>query len=106
MSKTLTRLRTLKLYWWGKLLINNPWSFDFCLDREEQRVDNLFSHGNLENLEHLELSAFYQTVDDKVLQTICSQHLSSVSVTRNHLKTVTFINFFFVERSELFFCES
>ena len=56
----LTRLRTLKLYWHGRMLINNPWSFDYCLDRQEQRVDNLFNRGSLELLEDIDLSGFYQ----------------------------------------------
>ena len=33
------------------MLINNPWNFEFCLDRDEQRVDNLFENGTLEYLE-------------------------------------------------------
>ena len=41
----LTNLTDLKLYWMGKFLINNPWNFEFCLDREVQRIDNLVENG-------------------------------------------------------------
>ena len=37
-----------RLIWRGKLLINNPWNFDYNLDREEQRVDIIFTEGIVE----------------------------------------------------------
>ena len=77
-----------RLFWIGKMLINNPWNFEFCLDRDEQRVDNLFENGTLEYLTEVDLSAFYQTVDDKVIQLLCYNHLSSNSVSKNHLTQI------------------
>ena len=77
----------LKLYWFGKFLINNPWNFEFCLDREMQRVDNLVENG-LPRLVSLDLSAFYQTVDDKSVQNLAYQHLSSNSPSQNHLQEI------------------
>ena len=69
-------------------MINNPWCFDYCLDREEQRVDNLFINGSLKNLTGLDLSGFYQTVDNKTIQDLCYNHLSSNSFTDEHLQNV------------------
>ena len=83
----LTNLTDLKLYWMGKFLINNPWNFEFCLDREVQRIDNLVENG-LTRLVSLDLSAFYQTVDDKSMQSLAYHHLSSNSLCQNHLKTI------------------
>ena len=80
--------RILHLFWIGKLLINNPWCFDYCMDREEQRVDELFQNGCLIHLEDIDLSAFYQTVDDKAIQLMCMEHLSSQSMTVKHLLKV------------------
>ena len=82
------RLKVLKLYWLGKLLISNPWSFEYTHDRQEQRVDSLFTDGHLDELNELELSGFYQTVVDKTVQLICTQHLSSLCVTSQHLRKV------------------
>ena len=81
-------LISFRFVWKGKLLINNPWCFDYCLDREEQRVDQLFENGSLTNLQELELSGFYQTVDNKVIQDLCYNHLSSNSITKEHLREV------------------
>ena len=47
-------LKVLRLYWLGKYLISNPWSFEFCHDRQEQRVDSLFADGRLDQLVELE----------------------------------------------------
>ncbi len=33
MLAQLTRLEKLDLYWLGRALINNPWSFEYCMDR-------------------------------------------------------------------------
>ena len=71
------------------MLINNPWSFEFCLDRDEQRVDNLFENGSLEYLTELDLSAFYQTIDNQTIQSLCYNHLSSNSVTKDHLRKIS-----------------
>jgi Ran GTPase-activating protein (RanGAP) involved in mRNA processing and transport len=84
----LARLKTLKLYWTGRMLISNPWSFDYCLDRQEQKVDNLFNRGSLDVLEDLDLSGFYQTVDSNVVQLMCEVHLSSACTMNKHLKNV------------------
>ena len=78
-----------RLFWIGKMLINNPWSFEFCLDRDEQRVDNLFENGSLEYLTELDLSAFYQTIDNQTIQSLCYNHLSSNSVTKDHLRKIS-----------------
>jgi len=86
LSEEMSLLRTLKLIWRGKLLINNPWNFDYNLDREEQRVDIIFTEGNLIHLSTLELSGFYQTVDNNTIQELCYKHLSSNSDTINHLQ--------------------
>ena len=59
------------------------------MDREEQRVDELFQNGRLINLEDINLSAFYQTVDDKAIQLMCMEHLSSNSMTMKHLLNVS-----------------
>lgn len=85
----LTKLISLRLFWIGKMLINNPWSFEFCLDRDEQRVDNLFENGSLEYLTELDLSAFYQTIDNQTIQSLCYNHLSSNSVTKDHLRKIS-----------------
>ena len=58
------------------------------LDREEQRVDNLFINGSLKKLIGLDLSGFYQTVDNKTIQDLCYNHLSSNSLTDEHLQYV------------------
>ena len=71
------------------MLINNPWSFEFCLDRDEQRVDNLFENGSLEYLTELDLSAFYQTIDNQTIQSLCYNHLSSNSVAKDHLTKIS-----------------
>ena len=74
-------------------MINNPWNFEFCLDREEQRIDNLFQHDCLNYLEDINVSAFYQTVDDKAIQLMCLEQLSSQSLARNHLLKVHRIHY-------------
>ncbi len=33
MLARLDRLEHLDLYWLGKTLITNPWSFDYCMDK-------------------------------------------------------------------------
>ena len=81
-------LRELRLFWLGKLLISNPWCFEFCHDRQEQRVDALFADGHLDQLVELDLSGFFQTVVDKTIQVLCTQHWSSESVTSKHLEKV------------------
>ena len=80
--------RSLQLIWLGRLLISNPWCFEYCLDRQEQRVDELFNNGSLSNLEEINLSGFYQTVDDKLVQRMCLEHMSSQSQTEKHLSKV------------------
>ena len=80
--------RSLQLVWLGRLLISNPWSFEYCLDRQEQRVDELFNNGSLSNLEEINLSGFYQTVDDKIVQRMCLEHMSAQSMTEKHLSKV------------------
>ena len=80
--------RSLQLIWLGRLLISNPWCFEYCLDRQEQRVDELFNNGSLSNLEEINLSGFYQTVDDKLVQRMCLEHMSSQSLTEKHLSKV------------------
>ncbi len=80
MADGLTKLESLKLFWDGKMFVTNPWSFDYCLDRQEQRVDALFEGGQLSSLTEVDLSGFYQTVDDKVMQLFCLNHLSSHTV--------------------------
>ena len=85
-------LRELRLFWLGKLLISNPWCFEFCHDRQEQRVDALFAEGQLDQLVELDLSGFFQTVVDKTIQVLCTQHLSSESVTSKHLEKVSHHN--------------
>ena len=92
---TKSLFRTLHLFWLGKLLINNPWDFEFCLDRDEQRVDLLFQNDCLKYLEDINLSAFYQTVDDKTIQQMCFEQLSSQSIAKNHLLKVWIINSFY-----------
>ena len=37
------------------MLINNPWGFEYCHDREEQRIDALFQDGSLANLQEINL---------------------------------------------------
>jgi len=86
LSRHMTQLENLRLFWNGKLLINNPWNFEFCLDRDKQKVDNLFSEGHLQSLTSIDLSSFYQTVDDNALQILASAHLSSGCTVKNHLK--------------------
>lgn len=89
LSSHLKHIRVLKLLWDGKMLINNPWCFEYSLDREKQRIDNLFQEESpLENLTEIELSAFYQTIDDKCVQCLCTVHLSSSSLTRQHLQKI------------------
>ena len=80
--------RSLQLVWLGRLLISNPWSFEYCLDRQEQRVDELFNNGSLSHLEEINLSGFYQTVDDKIVQRMCLEHMSAQSMTEKHLSKV------------------
>ena len=80
--------RSLQLVWLGRLLISNPWCFEYCLDRQEQRVDELFNNGSLSNLEEINLSGFYQTVDDKIVQRMCLEHMSAQSLTEKHLSKV------------------
>ena len=58
------------------------------LCRHEQRIDSLFSKGTLRRLDRLGLSAFYQTVDNKSVQRICSEQLSSQSLAELHLTRV------------------
>jgi hypothetical protein len=58
------------------------------MDREEQRVDELFQNGCLIHLDDINLSAFYQTVDDKAIQLMCLEHLSSHSMNMKHLLKV------------------
>ena len=70
------------------MLINNPWYFEYCHDREEQRTDALFQSGPLLNLQDINLSGFYQTVDDKTIQLMCFEHMSSQSSTNMHLLKV------------------
>ena len=88
MLSYLRNLRCLKLYWNGSMLINNPWNFGYCLDRQEQRVDNLFTNGSLEYLEDLDLSGFYQTVDSNLVQLMCSVHLATRCTMKRHLNRV------------------
>ena len=52
-----------------------------------QRIDNLVESG-LTRLVSLDLSAFYQVVDDKSMQSLAYHHLSSNSLCQNHLKTI------------------
>ena len=80
--------RSLQLVWLGRLLISNPWSFEYCLDRQEQRVDELFNNGSLSNLEEINLSGFYQTVDDKIVQRMCLELISAQSMTEKHQSKV------------------
>ena len=80
--------RSIQLIWLGRLLISNPWCFEYCLDRQEQRVDELFNNGSLSNLEEINLSGFYQTVDDKAVQRMCLEHMSSQGLTEKHLSKV------------------
>ena len=80
--------RSLQLVWLGRLLISNPWCFEYCLDRQEQRIDELFSNGSLGNLEEINLSGFYQTVDDKAVQRMCLEHMSAQSLTEKYLLKV------------------
>ena len=70
------------------MLINNPWCFEYCHDREEQRIDAIFQDGSLAYLQDINLSGFYQTVDDKTIQLMCFQHMSSQSITDMHLLKV------------------
>ena len=101
--------RSLQLVWLGRLLISNPWCFEYCLDRQEQRVDELFNNGSLSNLEEINLSGFYQTVDDKLVQRMCLEHMSSQSLTEKHLSKVhknfaCIISYYKLYRFDLPFC--
>jgi hypothetical protein len=42
----------------------------------------------MDQLVELDLSGFFQTVVDKTVQLICTQHLSKGSVTSKHLEKV------------------
>ena len=64
------------------------------MDRDEQRIDELFQNGCLRHLEDINLSAFYQTVDDKAIQLMCLEHLSSQSMTIKHLLNVSKYSYF------------
>lgn len=89
MARHLHKLESLQLQFTGKMLITNPWCFDYCLDRQEQRVDALFAEADLHCLTELDLSAFHQTVEDKTVQLVCAQHLSSHCCTEQHPKRIS-----------------
>lgn len=71
------------------MLTNNVQEYhELNLDREDQKVDNLFQ-GALKHLQILDLSAFYQVVDDLTMQNLCFNHLSSQSLTLYHLTEIS-----------------
>ena len=58
------------------------------MDRELQRVDNLFEDGALKKIVKLDLSAFYQVIDNKCLQTLSYNHLSQNTLCMEFLREI------------------
>ena len=54
------------------------------MDKHKQRIDNLFLNNlNLPALRTIDVTAFYQTIDDKTIQNLCESHMSANALQSN-----------------------